>query len=674
MVSLSCNLLDAFANSLALLFVNDIDERCFELLQSLGWVDSFESDKSKSGRLDAAGKARRRPGCCARLCAARETAQEVCGASVYVFFTMFSPLGWLLATLVSALQLLVILNFVILNSKVTPLMAPLVTLFEGNTVGRLNRDGNVTETAPFTWENVTTAYIALFSSSAGSNAVCRAVQAKGGVGTLALAETYGSTDYDDGLDIFSQLLAASGTYSNFSAAEVLGGVVEKVEETGSGEDASFSLAKLGDAADELFARWDEIPFWGHRSLYGTLLVVLIVAFVNTAPEAVKALKLLRRCHFVAALVHASFFILAMCFSFLVAFSSCDPLDSFRDALALMFILDVDERVYAITPRWLTKAGTGKSRGGRRTVGADRDWYEGSVYRWLARAHEYEPSRVGWLAPLCTYILQMGLVMVLFLHILGKEREGGSEFGYGGDGRGFYDTSDGYFLPSFYYLRNVTTALTTGSTANMTVAVDALVAAGCGVMQVSGAADDATVSMVERNEAWGLPVEGLGVLSAIILVGLVVLVNVSRDLVLARVCFGRLLTVLLTCGRRRFGTSPRPGKEEAVAIKWQLLAQLALAFVHLSVGLMSLLFSFYILIVFPFCQSNIFEAFFDALVLAFIDDLQKVSFAVLKAFAVEPRPLARPPPALWGSSRKLKTNELPSGAPSSPCACRWCARR
>ena len=39
----------------------------------------------------------------------------------------------------------------------TPLMAPLVTLFEGNTVGRLNRDGNVTETAPFTWENVTTA-------------------------------------------------------------------------------------------------------------------------------------------------------------------------------------------------------------------------------------------------------------------------------------------------------------------------------------------------------------------------------------------------------------------------------------------------------------------------------------------------------------------------------------
>ena len=113
-------------------------------------------------------------------------------------------------------------------------MAPLVTLFEGNTVGRLNRDGNVTETAPFTWENVTTAYIALFSSSAGSNAVCRAVQAKGGVGTLALAETYGSTDYDDGLDIFSQLLAASGTYSNFSAAEVLGGVVEKVEETGSG--------------------------------------------------------------------------------------------------------------------------------------------------------------------------------------------------------------------------------------------------------------------------------------------------------------------------------------------------------------------------------------------------------------------------------------------------------
>ena len=361
MVSLSCNLLDAFANSLALLFVNDIDERCFELMQSLGWVDSFESEKSKSGRIDAAGKARRRPGCCARLCAARETAQEVCGASVYVFFTMFSPLGWLLATLVSALQLLVILNFVILNSKVTPLMAPLVTLFEGNTVGRLNRDGNVTETAPFTWENVTTAYIALFSSSAGSNAVCRAVQAKGGVGTLALAETYGSTDYDDGLDIFSQLLAASGTYSNFSAAEVLGGVVEKVEETGSGEDASFSLAKLGDAADELFARWDEIPFWGHRSLYGTLLVVLIVAFVNTAPEAVKALKLLRRCHFVAALVHASFFILAMCFSFLVAFSSCDP-DSFRDALALMFILDVDERVYAITPRWLTKAGTGKSRG------------------------------------------------------------------------------------------------------------------------------------------------------------------------------------------------------------------------------------------------------------------------------------------------------------------------
>ena len=80
--------------------------------------------------------------------------------------------------------------------------------------------------------------------------------------------------------------------------------------------------------------------------------------------------------------------------------------------------------------------------------------------------------------------------------------------------------------------------------------------------------------------------------------------------------------------------------------------------------MSLLFSFYILIVFPFCQSNIFEAFFDALVLAFIDDLQKVSFAVLKAFAVEPRPLARPPPALWGSSRKLKTNELPSGAPSA----------
>ena len=155
----------------------------------------------------------------------------MCGASVYVFFTMFSPLGWLLATLVSALQLLVILNFVILNSKVTPLMAPLVTLFEGNTVGRLNRDGNVTETAPFTWENVTTAYIALFSSSAGSNAVCRAVQAKGGVGTLALAETYGSTDYDDGLDIFSSS-SASGTFSNFSAAEVLG--VVEVEETGSG--------------------------------------------------------------------------------------------------------------------------------------------------------------------------------------------------------------------------------------------------------------------------------------------------------------------------------------------------------------------------------------------------------------------------------------------------------
>ena len=31
---------------------------------------------------------------------------------------------------------------------------------------------------------------------------------------------------------------------------------------------------------------------------------------------------------------------------------------------------------------------------------------------------------------------MGLVMILFLHILEKEREGGSEFGYGGDGRGF----------------------------------------------------------------------------------------------------------------------------------------------------------------------------------------------------------------------------------------------
>ena len=133
-------------------------------------------------------------------------------------------------------------------------------------------------------------------------------------------------------------------------------------------------------------------------------------------------------------------------------------------------------------------------------------------------------------------------------------------GHGGDGRGFYDTSDGYFLPSFYYLRNCDDGADDGEHGEHGRG-DALVAAGCGVMQ-SGTADDATVSMVERNEAWGLPVEGLGVLSAIILVGLVVLVNVSRDLVLARVCFGRLLTVSsrrAASARRRAPARRRPSR-------------------------------------------------------------------------------------------------------------------
>ena len=81
----SCNVLDAFANALALLFINDIDERVFDIMKLFGWVADLRNEDTVVEEEGATPKR-----CC------NETAEQVCGESTYVFFTQFAPIGWII--------------------------------------------------------------------------------------------------------------------------------------------------------------------------------------------------------------------------------------------------------------------------------------------------------------------------------------------------------------------------------------------------------------------------------------------------------------------------------------------------------------------------------------------------------------------------------------------------
>ena len=260
MVTYSCNVLDAFANALALLFINDIDERVFDIMKLFGWVaDLRNEDKVQvrgRGRIlvkssgkeegvlqrDGTGRVRR-----ART-SSSPSSRRWAGSSAASPRCSSSP-SWRSSSS---------------SGTVWSVTKPLRDSLEAIRIASM--DGNTTaveEAIAAQRADLTDAYTRLFAEGIGANKMCLDIQHDRSVGARFLL----GPDADD---VAGLMMTATTRAANFDCANA-----GDICEGSSGEitNATDVLGVAGEQASRFLENWNKLPILDELSLYTTLLVI-----------------------------------------------------------------------------------------------------------------------------------------------------------------------------------------------------------------------------------------------------------------------------------------------------------------------------------------------------------------------------------------------------------------